>query len=119
MDRKNIGGVRNAEIDLRNTGDYRGSENKRDMGGDGFYFPFNTRLYNKKMGTALLKIGNVFGWTAVFAAILADVDAFLRILIGVAALWFLVVKAMHATENMLFRRIERKEREDAYKLNKK
>lgn len=117
VDSKNVYMDSGNKIDL-----YRRTHNGMDKaerlrGNNGIYFHNGDRVHNTKMGEIAKSLGNILGWTSAFFAFLANLPNPVSFILGIGSAMFIYYRALKVREDMLIKRVERKEKE--YDLKKK
>ena len=94
---------------------FRMDKGERLRSSNGIYIHHGNRIHNTKMGELAKSLGNILGWTGALFAFLANLPLNpISILIGIGSAVFIWYKALKMREDMLIRRVERKEKEHAF-----
>lgn len=118
MGNTNIGVRSGIQVDIHPRVNNGADTAKRFRKLDGSISNRNLQRNNSKMGESVQNIINTLGLSSLIFGFIVNFDNVLGWLMGTVGLVWGIIRCMHAHENLLIRRLRRKQMERDYKANR-
>lgn len=118
MGDKNFYSNSRMETSLFGIGDSWMDKEERPAQFDGTIVHRGNKRNNSKMGEAFKTLGNAIGLTTYLMGIIVNLNNWISIALGAVGVGYGVIKALHAYEVYRIKRVDRREREREFRINR-